>query len=304
LNTRLRLRGGLVLVLPICLLAGCGGKPDAASSSGRPGATNETRFPVKGVVKELPPGGTTVVIGHEAIPGYMDAMTMPFRAKKLQELAGLQAGDEITFRLHVTSEKSWIDEVSRTGRHRLEANPAPAPHAANVRPLEVKHPLLDYPFTNELGRAVRLNDLRGQALALTFFFTRCPIPEYCPRLSKNFQEAARKLSSRPGAPTNWHFLSVSFDTEGDTPPVLKAYGQRYQYDPDHWSFLTGPSNKIAELAAFSDVEFKRDGFFFNHNFRTLIIDPAGHLQMVFPIGGDLSEAIAEEILKAAALTNR
>ena len=139
---------------------------------------------------------------------------------------------------------------------------------------------------------------------MTFFFTRCPVPEYCPRLSKNFQEVSRKLGSMSGAPTNWHLLSVSFDTEVDTPTVLKAYGQRYQYDPRHWSFLTGPSNQIGALAALSDVKFERDGFFYNHNFRTLIIDAAGRLQMVFPVGGDISEDIVQEILKAAAVTNR
>ena len=85
-----------------------------------------------------------------------------------------------------------------------------------------------------------LGELRGQALAITFFFTRCPIPDFfCPRLSENFQEASSKLSSLAGGPTNWHFLSVSFDTEVDSPGVLKAYGELY-YDPAHWSFLTRP----------------------------------------------------------------
>jgi protein SCO1/2 len=151
---------------------------------------------------------------------------------------------------------------------------------------------------------VSLGDFRGQALAITFFFTRCPIPDFCPRLSKNFEEASRKLHATPNAPTNWHFLSISFDPEFDTPSVLKTYAEHYQYDPKHWSFLTGPTDKIRELAAQSDVTFDRDGAFFNHNFRTLIIDAAGHLQMMFPTSGDLSEPITSEILKAAAVTNR
>jgi protein SCO1/2 len=163
--------------------------------------------------------------------------------------------------------------------------------------------LLDFKFTNELGQAVSLNDFHGQALAITFFFTRCPIPDYCPRLSKNFQEASQKLSALKDGPTNWHFLSVSFDTKYDTVPVLKAYAEAYHYDPAHWSFLTGPADQIGELARLSDVKFDADGGLFNHNFRTLIIDAAGHLQMSFPIGGNLSNAIVEEIRKAAAVTN-
>jgi len=77
----------------------------------------------------------------------------------------------------------------------------------------------------------------------------------------------------------------------------------YHYDPAHWSFLTGPADKVGELARASDVTFERDGGSFNHNFRTLIIDPTGHLQTVFPTGGNLSDAIVDEILKAAALKN-
>ncbi len=163
--------------------------------------------------------------------------------------------------------------------------------------------MLDYKFTNELGQRVSLSDFQGQALAVTFFFTRCPIPDYCPRLAKNFQEASARLSRITGGPTNWHFLSVSFDTEFDSPRVLKAYGEMYHYDPAHWSFLTGSAESVGELARLSDVKFEREAGSFNHNFRTLIIDAAGHLQMVFPTGGDLSSAMVDEILKAAAVAN-
>ena len=107
-----------------------------------------------------------------------------------------------------------------------------------------------------------------------------------------------------GAPTNWHFLSISFDSEFDTPAVLKAYGDSYQYDPAHWSFLTGPPDKIAELARQSGVHYESDDGLINHNFRTLIVDANGHLQMVFPISGDFSDSIVAEIIKAAAVTNQ
>ena len=89
-------------------------------------------------------------------------------------------------------------------------------------------------------------------------------------------------------PSNWHFLSISFDTEFDSPEMLKAYGESYQYDPRHWSFLTGPPDKIAELAYASGVTYESDDNTINHNFRTLIVDPQGHLQMIFPTGGNLS----------------
>src|SRR5262245_20503918 len=78
-----------------------------------------------------------------------------------------------------------------------------------------------YTFTNELGQQINLADFKGQALALTFIFTRCPMPQYCPRLSKNFAEASKKISSLTNVPPNWHFFSITIDPEFDTPAVLK-----------------------------------------------------------------------------------
>ena len=214
-------------------------------------------------MKELAADGRTVVIAHEAIPNYMDAMTMPFKVKEPGELAGFKPGDKILFRLRVTDTESWVEGISKIGsaptrgRHPETCRRPGCEHECrSERQPHTAAPLLDYPFTNELGQAVRLSDFRGQALAITFFFTRCPIPDFCPRLSKNFEEASQKLSAMPGGPTNWHFLSVTFDPEFDTPAVLRAYGERYQYDPKHWSFLTGPREKISELASGSDVKFE------------------------------------------------
>jgi len=261
-------------------------------------------FSARGIVQHLDADGRTVLIKHEAISNYMAAMTMPFRASDPGELRNLSPGDEIDFRLLVSDSDSWIDKITRTGKREASETRSNVPAAVAASPKPVRHPLMDYKFTNELGQAVSLGQFDGQALAITFFFTRCPIPNFCPRLSKNFEEAAQKLDHTPNAPTNWHLLSVSFDAEFDTPPVLKAYADHYHYNPKHWSFLTGPHHKIAELAQLSGVTVEKDGSFFNHYFRTLIIDAAGNLQMAFPIGGNLSDAVASELLKAAAVTNK
>jgi protein SCO1/2 len=259
-------------------------------------------FAAKGVVMEIP-DAQTIVIKHEAISNYMAAMTMPFKVRDEQELWGLHPGDTISFQLKVTTNESWVDLISKTG---TSTNAPPAKKLSGASPAVSAlpgHPLLNYKFTNELGQAVSLNDFRGQALGLTFFYTRCPLPEYCPRLSKNFQEACRLIAAATNAPSNWHFVSVSFDTEFDTPEMLRAYGRLYGYDPAHWSFLTGPKDKIDEFAKLCGVQIEPDGYTFNHNFRTLIIDAAGHLQMIFPFTGDFSDNIAAEMLKAATVTN-
>jgi protein SCO1 len=256
-------------------------------------------FPARGVVLEIKRDTLQLVIQHEAIAGYMDAMTMPFKVKDPTPLAELKRGDQVTFQLHVTADESWVDNFQKIGIVSLPEN------KTNSQPAETSAPrpdksLLDYKFTNELGQAVSIHDFRGQALAITFFYTRCPLPEYCPRLSMNFKQASQKLAAMTNAPTNWHFISVSFDPQADTPQILKSYGQRYEYDPSHWSFFTGPQDKIAQLAQGSGIKYELDAGTINHNFRTLIIDPEGHLQMVFPVSGDLSDQIVSEILKATA----
>jgi protein SCO1/2 len=257
-------------------------------------------FPAHGVVLEVKPENRIVVIKHEVVTNYMAAMTMPFKVKAAAELSGLQRGDEVDFELHVAADESWIAKIVKTGTVAL---PPLTNNAEMAAPPDEKYALLHYKFTNELGQAVSLIDFPGQALAIDFFYTRCPLPDYCPRLSKNFAEASHKLAAMTNAPANWHFLSVSFDPEFDTPEMLKSYGQLYQSDPAHWNFLTGPKAQIGELARRSGVTFESSDGTINHNLRTLIIDASGHLQTVFPISGDLSDQIVTEIIKAAAVTN-
>jgi protein SCO1/2 len=298
----------------------------AATGDARAAITN---YQARGFIKELKSDGLTVVIQHEAISNYMGAMSMPFKVKESGDLSGLAVGDPVTFRLRITDVESWIDHIAKTpglspevktppGIVRAEERTSADTVAATATPLQVtgdhgamsslpahrRHPMLDYKFTNELGQAVSIGDFRGQALALTFFFTRCPIPEFCPRLSRNFQDVASKLAAMPNAPTNWHLISITFDPMNDTPEVLKNYAENYHYDPKHWTFLTGPTNKIAELAGLCDVQYSAEGGLLNHNFRTLIIDAQNHLQMVFPTSGDLSDSIVQELLKAAAVTEQ
>ncbi|HTI98771.1 MAG TPA: SCO family protein [Dongiaceae bacterium] len=297
----LKLRAGAGIAL-IAALAAAFNAPaaDEVPPPDRDAAAVRT-FAGTGVVQEVGSNEQTIVIRHEAISNYMVAMTMPFQVKAATELAGVLRGDKITFQLHVTADDSWVSDIERIGTVALPALTAPAASPAVAAP--GPNPLLDYKFTNELGQAVSLNDFRGQVLALTFFYTRCPLPNACPRLSRNFEEAAQKLAALPRAPARWHCLSISFDPGYDTPATLKAYGESYHYDPEHWSFLTGSPDKIGELARACGMEYAPDGGTIQHNFRTLIIDAAGHLQMVFPMGGDLSDQIVAQILQAAAATN-
>ncbi|HEY4416019.1 MAG TPA: SCO family protein [Verrucomicrobiae bacterium] len=268
------------------------------ASSASPSTADARVFLARGVVEVVQ--APAITIKHEAITNYMAAMTMPFHVKDPGELTGLQRGDQVNFKLHVTENESWVSGISKVGKVALPPLPA---EASISQPPDEKFELLHYKFTNELGQAVSLSDFPEQALAITFFYTRCPLPDFCPRLSKNFAEASHKLAAMTNAPTNWHFLSISFDPEFDSPEILKSYGQLYQSDPARWNFLTGPRTKIRELAQRAGVTLASSDGTINHNFRTLIIDASGQLQTVFPITGDFSDLIVAEMLKAAAVTN-
>jgi protein SCO1/2 len=292
---------GLILAGLVCAVTSCtGDTAGQQSAAGAPHSGTQV-FSVKGVVKELKPDGKTIVIEHEEIPNYMQAMTMPFEVRDRNELAGLKAGDPVSFRMLVTEKDGWIDQLTKLGPTNLALPPSdPVRRVRFVEPLNVGDPLPDYAFTNELGQVIHLADFKGQALALTFIFTRCPFPNFCPRMSGNFADAYKRLSVAPDAPKNWRLLSISFDPEHDRPEVLKSYAKRYAYETNHWSFVTGALIDIDAITEQFGLMFPREGAGFNHNLRTVVVDAQGKVQKVF-VGNEWKvEDLAAEIVKAAA----
>lgn len=287
------------LILAIACVS-CGKQSENFSSEKNPAPTNEQFFQAKGVVQEVKPDLKSAVIKHEAISNYMAAMTMEFDVKNTNELRGLQPGDAIAFRLVVTGDDGWMDQVKK-----LNVSPSEPPSRGTfrrVRDVEMLNPgdvLPDYHFTNELGQALSLSQFKGQALAIDFIFTSCPFPTMCPRLSQNFSETESKLKSMPNAPTNWHLLTISFDPEKDTPEVLKNYAARYNADPARWNFLTGDLIDITAIAEQFGETFWREGGSISHNIRTAIIGADGKVQNIVPDNKWTSDELVEEILKAA-----
>jgi protein SCO1 len=276
------------------VLASCGQVESAQNAvTTAPPATAMRVFFVKGVVQELKADGKTVVIKHEEIPNYMAAMTMPFEVKDTNELTGLNAGDEISFRLLVTEKEGWVDEVNKLGVTNTDepSRRDPLRRVRFVEPLNLGDAMPDYPFTNELGRAIHLADFKGQALGISFIYTRCPFPNFCPRMSSNFADAYKRLNTLAGAPKNWHLLSISFDPEFDTPAVLRNYAKKYEHDTNHWSFATGALIDIDAITEQFGLIFPREGIGFNHNLRTVVVDAQGNEWKV--------EDFVEEIEKAA-----
>ena len=256
---------------------------------------------VRGVVREINPGEATVSIQHDAIPGFMPAMTMPFAVKDTNQLTGLAPGDTVAFQLFVTPKNGWIEQLQKQTDAPDTNLPTRGPFrlVRDVDPLAVGDPLPDYGFTNELGQPVRLAAFHGQALAITFIFTRCPYPTFCPRMSELFQDTLDRLSRDPQAPTNLHFLTVSFDPDYDTPEQLKRYAEAHHYDPQRWSFLTGNLPDITALADGFGMKFWHEGAGLNHNLRTAVVDARGRVQTVLTGNSWTADLLAAEMSKAA-----
>lgn len=276
----------------------------APPAPARAGAeTNLQVYQVKGVIKEVFLDKKKVKIAHEEIPNYMEAMTMMLDVRDVRELDGLQPGDAVSFRMLVTEDDGWIDQLKKLGGPRtpLAAEPPGFRRVRDVQPLAVGDPLPEYSFTNAAGRVVKLSEYRGTALALTFIFTRCPFPTFCPRLSTSFAETQAKLKAAPGGPTNWMLLSITIEPEFDTPERLRGYGERYKADPRHWDFLTGDLIDITALGEQFGLQFWRANPTepINHNVRTVVVDAAGRIQWVTPENEWKPEGLAEQITKAA-----
>jgi len=280
--------------------AGCDRPSGNGSAPAKTQHTNQQSYQVKGVVLEVMPLEKSVKIKHEEVPDYMPAMTMPFDVKDTNELAGIEAGDPVSFRLLVTDTEGWIDQIRKIGpKTNVLPTTGPFRLVRDVEPLIEGDLLPEYHFTNQFGKPFGTRDFKGQALAIEFLFTRCPLPNFCPLLAKNFSAAQKQLLATPNAPTNWHLLTISFDPEFDTPAVLKSYAESHQYNPAHWTFATGEQIEISAIAEQCGLLISRDeSGGFNHNLRAVVIDAHGRVRRMF-IGNEWKpEELIEELIKA------
>lgn len=262
-------------------------------------------FQVKGVIREISADRMQAQIAHEDIPNYMEAMTMMFDVKNSNELAGLAPYDQVSFRMIVTEDEGWIDQVKKIGRVEPTNTPPPFRVVREVEPLKVGDLMPEYQFTNELGKALSLSDFKGKAVAITFLFTRCPFPNFCPRMATNFKKAYDALTEKSDAPKNWHLLAITIDPDFDTPAVLKDYGKRYDYDPQKWSFLTGANIDITAITEQFGLMYWRENpnqpINISHNLRTVVIDANGRVHKVLPENKWEAPELVEEMIKAASV---
>lgn len=250
------------------------------SSSRISAIDGEKKFEVRGRIIEVDVAGKRVRIAHEAIPDFMPAMTMPFVVKDASLLKGLAEGANVQFTLIVTGDDSWIDRL----RVDLSGKPVAA-EIANKTPaslsdreaerVQTGELVPDFKLMNQDGRTIRLSDFRGKAVVLTFIYTRCPLPNFCPLMSKNFSQLQQRLSGK--FENKFQLLSVSIDPEFDRTEVLKEYAGRYGANTKDWNFATGDGEQIAFVAGLMGLYYARENGLISHDLRTALIGPDGRL---------------------------
>ena len=272
------------------------------STQSPPTSANRHVYTLRGVVKEII-SPTKARIQHEAIPGYMEAMTMDFDVKNTNELAKIKVGDQIKADMVVTEDDGWLENIVRTGEAPVavigDTNQGVSFSKSRDVELSVGDPVPDYSFVNEAGKQIHFSDFKGQALGITFIFTRCPFPTFCPRMTSNFEKVAADLA-KPGAPTNWHLLSISFDPEYDTPERLAEHAKRFKRDPAKWNFVTSDKAEIKSLTDQLGLQFFSRNGTIEHNLRTVIIDAKGRVAQIY-IGNEWTvDEFVAEMKKASA----
>ena len=278
------------------LAAPMGGDQSTKSYSGR------------GVIEKIAPDLRQVTIHHQVIPGYMMEMTMDFNVENTNELSGISPNDEITFTLVVGDSEERVENIHRVV-HAAEtltnkiSMPMDMSGGMMMSELKPGDPLPDYTLTAEDGRQIHFSDFRGKALAFTFFFTRCPLPDYCPRMNNNFEQTRKILLTDTNAPTNWQFLSISFDPGFDTPEVLANYASAYRGDDtNRWLFTAASTNMLADVAQRLDLSVVWQGNnLFSHNLRTVVLDARGGIYRLFDGNQWTPEQLADAIMQAARL---
>jgi protein SCO1/2 len=260
------------------------------------GCSRARKYELRGQIVAVDPGRQEMTIKHNDIPGFMPGMTMPFKVRDVRLLEGRQAGDFVEATLVVENADAYLSSVERIGHAELSAPPPP-----RVDMLEPGQPVPDVRLTDETGTPRTLSDRRGRILAVTFTYTRCPMPDFCPRMDQHFKQVQGEILADPGMRDRMALLSVSFDPAFDTPQVLAAHAQRVGADPRVWHFVTGERDAIAAFASAFGISIIRDGpnaADITHNLRTAVISSDGTLSTIFN-GSDWTPADLMHALRQA-----
>jgi protein SCO1 len=238
----------------------------------------EQRYDLTGKVVAVDAKAHELTIQHEDVPGLMKGMTMPFRVKDEWVFNEAAPGDNVTAVLVIRGGSSHLENVV------LTKSTGPTTPTGGMHLPQLGDTVPDFTFTNQDAKRLKLSQLRGKAVLLTFIYTRCPLPDYCIRMSNNFSAIARELKKHPALYDRTEQLSISFDPEYDKPKVLREYGERYAGDVDpkftHWQFVSATPDETKKAAEFFGLSYMPDGTTIVHSLRTAVIGPDGKIAKV------------------------
>src|ERR1051325_5189298 len=267
-------RFGLFVLLSCLLSVGCA----------QPAPKNA--YTLQGQILAIDAPHNSLTIKHGDIKGLMPAMTMPYTVRDEKLLSGVAAGDLIDATLVVESNDAYLTTIRKTGSAPLDAPPPEAPPPSASSASELLKPgeaVPNAPFVDQDGRKRPFSAFKGMPVVMTFIYTRCPLPNFCPLMDRNFAKMQGPIASDPSL-ERVHLVTVGFDPAVDTPPVLKKHAKELNADLRRWTFLTGDRDEIDRFAARFGVAVSRapnDPRDITHNLRTVIIDADGKLAKTY-----------------------
>jgi protein SCO1/2 len=259
-------------LLAAALWAGCAPKQPTPEAR---------RFEVTGSVVAVDKRGQMLIIKHREIPGYMAAMTMGFVVKDDWVFNVAKQGDQVQATLVVQGGKSWLEEVVITEKPKSDPN-GPAENIIHMP--EPGEAVPEFSVVNQDGKRLKLADYRGKALVITFIYTRCPLPDYCPLMSKNFGAIAKEISANPAMKDSARLLSISIDPEFDQPAVLRAYAKQYVAGGSAgrlWDHATGKPDEVRRVAKFFGLDYWQESDQIVHSLVTAVIDGEGKIVRIY-----------------------
>jgi protein SCO1/2 len=274
----------ILIIFSALLFTACqrqGAQPQNASDTAK-------RYPLKGKVVSVDRAAKKATIDHGDIPGYMPPMAMEFPVRADWVWDDLTPGSEIRAELVVDNAKGeyWLENLGILSA----SNPGqPAPPPADERFAQIGKEVPDFSLINQDGKRISMKDFRGKALAITFIYAQCPLPDYCIKMSTNFSDLANQVKGDPDLKDKVRLLSISFDPARDTPAKLKQYGAGYygkdvRADFTLWQLAVGKDAEVKKIADFFGLRYEvdeNDKTQINHSLRTAVIAPDGKVTKIF-----------------------
>ena len=242
------------------------------------------RHTASGMVISIDAPKQTVVISHESIAGYMEAMAMPFHVKDAASLKGLAPGEKVEFTLVVDKDSSWLEQLHAVEFWSPERDPEQAHRLGLIESIvgkrqgsqvAVGQTVPDFTLAGWGNRQTSLSQFSGKVVALNFVYTRCPLPDYCFRLSNNLAQLQKRFGDRLGR--DLILVTITFDPVRDTPAVMANYAHIWNADLKSWHFLTGPLADVQRVCGMFGVAAWQDEGVLTHSLHTVVIDRSGRL---------------------------